>query len=247
MPDSTSLNSMLDKAARDELAVRNLDLIARVVGRLPIAMPQGVDRDDLLSAGTIGLLNAARTYQPMRGASFRTFAYLAIKSAVLDELRRADPLPRGARSRLKEVEKIESEWRVTAGRPPTPEELAERMSLERDELESLLEASATARLLDAPTNSLDGEESPTFDPEDTNSTDVLEKLSRTEQLARIEDAIASLTPRERQVFVLYHSENLYLKEIGRLLEVTESRVCQILSCAEAKVRARAQRGKSDTE
>lgn len=236
---------MLDKSARDELAVRNLDLIARVVGRLPITTPPGLDRDDLLSAGTIGLLNAARTYQPMRGASFRTFAYLAIKSAVLDELRRHDPLPRGTRARLKEIEKLEAEWRATNGRPPTPDELAERMSLAPGEIESLLEASRASKLLDPPARAEDDDERPAFDPEDETAEEAVEHVSRGEQLALIEEAIASLSQRERQVFVLYHSENLYLKEIGKLLEVTESRVCQILACAEAKVRARAQRRKRD--
>src|SRR5678815_1379786 len=104
MTEAPGINSVLDKTARDDLATRNLDLVHRIVGRLPISVPRGMDRDDLLSAGTIGLLTAARTYQPMRGASFRTFAYLAIKSAILDELRRHDPLPRGARARLHALE-----------------------------------------------------------------------------------------------------------------------------------------------
>ena len=83
MTDLQPPYSILDDAARDDLAVRNLDLVPRVIGKLPIATPAGVDREDLLSAGTMGLLTAARTYQPMRGASFRTFAWLAIKGAVL--------------------------------------------------------------------------------------------------------------------------------------------------------------------
>lgn len=245
MTDSTGLNSMLDKAARDDLAVRNLDLVARVVGRLPISPPPGIDRDDLLSAGTIGLLNAARTYQPMRGASFRTFAYLAIKSAVLDELRRHDPLPRGARARLKDIDRVQSEWRATTGRPPTPDELAERLQISTDEIDHLLEAAQTARVLDrtGPATTLDGEEPAPFDPEDPSSNEPSDDVSRAEQLSRIEEALGTLSQRERQVFVLYHSENLYLKEIGLLLGVTESRVCQILACAESKVRARACRPK----
>jgi RNA polymerase sigma factor FliA len=239
MTDPVGIHSVLDQAARDDLAVRNLDLVARVVGRLPITPPPGVDRNDLLSAGTIGLLNAARTYQPMRGASFRTFAYLTIKSAILDELRRHDPLPRGMRTKLKDLERHQNDARATLGRLPTPDELAASMHLETEDIESLLQLAKESRLLRLDEDAADDSDGGThFDPADPSANEPSEDVARAEQLAQIEEAIRGLAPRERQVFVLYYSENLYLKEIGVLLGVTESRVCQILACAESKIRAR---------
>ncbi len=240
MTESAGINSVLDKAARDDLAVRNIDLVARVVGRMPITHPAGLDRDDLLSAGTLGLLTAARTYQPMRGASFRTFAYLAIKSAVLDEMRRHDPLPRGARGRLRDLERVECESRATVGRLPTPEEIAVALAVPASEVEDLLQLAKEAKLLAAEVRTTDVADDGTaiFDPADPDCAEPGADLSRAEMLAKIEAAIRELSPRERQVFVLYHSENMYLKEIGTVLEVTESRVCQILACAESKIRAK---------
>ncbi len=236
--------SVLDKSARDDLATRNLDLVPRVVGRLPISIPPGIDRDDLLSAGTLGLLNAARTYQPMRGASFRTFAYLAIKSAILDELRRHDPLPRGARARIHELERAETDARATLGRPPTPEELAATLCITTEDVEQLFQLAKESKLLASEARiatRADDDEAPAFDPPDEKGLEPSDDVARREIVARVEEAISQLSPRERQVFVLYHSENLYLKEIGTLLGVTESRVCQILACAENKVRAKVER------
>ncbi len=226
---------LLDDEARDELAVRHLDLVARVVCRLPIAIPQGLDRDDLIGAGTVGLLTAARTYQPMRGASFRTYAYLAIRGAVLDELRRHDPLPRGARARLKELRTFENDFRANQGRLPTPGEIGDRFALAPEDVEELLAQSEAEQLLRAPTQNATGEE---FDAVDAGAPAPDREASNHEELEQVEAAIRDLPERERQVVVLYFAENLFLKDIGALLGVTESRVCQILACAQQKIRAR---------
>lgn len=238
--NTPAIHTLLDSSARDALAVKNLDLVSRVVGRLPISLPHGIDRDDLLSAGTVGLLNAARTYQPMRGASFRTFAYLAIKAAVLDELRRHDPLPRGARARIRELERVESEARSTLGRVPTPDEIAQALSLDTEGAEELIELAKEARFLVREQSIVD-EDGRSFEAADESASEPGDDAAKRELLAKIEDAICDLSQRERQVFVLYHSENLYLKEIGALLDVTESRVSQILACAERKIRSRVER------
>lgn len=226
--------AILDDAARDELAVKHLDLVPRVVGRLPYAPPPGMDHEDLVSVGTIGLLKAARTYQPMRGAAFRTFAYLSIRAAILDELRRQDHLPRGVRSRLKELRRAEEEFRGREGRLPTPQEAAELLATDVAEVAVLLAHAEEDRLLaghGAPQADLD-------EPRDEAGGEPGELAARREELALVERAIQELPKRERQVIVLYHSEGLYLKEIGELLGVTESRICQILACAQRKLRAR---------
>lgn len=222
-------------SASDDLAVKNLDLVGRVISRMPISLPPSLDRDDLISVGTLGLLQAARTYQPLRGAAFRTYAWLAIRAAVLDELRRHDSLPRGVRSRLKSLAALESEYRSREGRLPLPTEIAAGLSISDDESEQLLAWAAEADLLRTAQGAGDDE---IPEPADERAPEPITEAERREQLECVERAIRELVPRERQVFVLYHSEGLYLKEIGELLGVTESRVSQILACAQRKVRSR---------
>jgi RNA polymerase sigma factor for flagellar operon FliA len=228
---------LLDEAAREELVLKHLDLVPKVVGRLPIVIPAGLDRDDLLSVGTIGLLGAARTYQPLRGASFRTYAFLAIRAAVLDELRRHDPLPRGARARFKDLFRLEAEFRSTVGRLPTPHEIGERLGMDGDETEQLLARVEEDQLLRGAKHAAQGaDDAP--EPADPAAAEPDRDAVRNETLQRIEGAIKDLPERERQVVVLYHGEGMYLKEIGALLGVTESRVCQILAVAQQKIRSR---------
>lgn len=229
---------LLDETSRDELAVKHLDLVARVVGRLPITIPAGLDRDDLISVGTLGLLHAARTYQPMRGASFRTFAYMAIRASILDELRRHDPLPRGARARIRQLHSYESEFRAAHGRVPTPQEIAEHLALSPVDAEELLEQAETLRILRADVSTSDDGDEPAFEPADPTPDDPSANAERSDDLQKVEAAIADLNPRERQVVVLYHAEGMFLREIGAVLGVTESRVCQILTCAQRKIKAR---------
>lgn len=231
--------ALLDDAARDELAVKHLDLVGRVVGRLVVRRPATLDRDDLLSVGTIGLLKAARTYEPLRGASFRTYAYMAIRAAVLDELRRHDPLPRGARARLKDLHRLEADYRAHSGRLPTPDEVADGLQLTSAEAEQLFLHAEEDRHLRQPPSG--GEES--FDPVDEAAPQPADDAARQEEVLLVEAAIRELNPRERQVVVLYHSEGLYLKEIGETLGVTESRICQILACAQRKIRVRVESAK----
>ncbi|MBI4880122.1 MAG: sigma-70 family RNA polymerase sigma factor [Planctomycetes bacterium] len=231
-----AIGGILDESSRDALALRHLDLVGRVVGRLPIHIPPEVDREDLVSVGTLGLLKAARTYQPARGASFRTFAFLAIRAAVLDELRRCDPLPRGARARLKQLASLEREFRAAHGRLPTPEEIALELNIGAVQVASLLAQSEEDRLLRSSV-ALDVARQ-SCEPVDATADEPSERAARNEELELVQQAIADLPQRERQVFVLYFSEGLYLKEIGDVLGVTESRVCQILACAQRKIRVR---------
>ncbi len=236
---------ILDEAARNELAVRHLDLVGRVVGRLPIAIPSSLDRDDLLSVGNLGLLTAARTFQPGRGASFRTFAYMAIRAAILDELRRNDPLPRGTRGRLKQLRDVESRYRSHEGRLPLPDEIAKELEISAEDAVVLLNQAETERLLRSESGEVNSGE--LFEPVDPDGAAPSDGAERTEELERVEGAIRALSDRERQVVVLYFSEGLYLKEIGETLGVTESRVSQILTCAQRKIRVKVESRKVKTD
>ncbi len=223
---------------RDKLVEKFLPLVRYVVARLPVTMPATLDRDDFFSVGVIGLIHAATAFDPTRGASFKTFAYTAIRGAILDEIRRHDPVPRNRRDRLRLLERTSKELYAVLQREPTLSELAEAMQSTVDELEGDLHALHTSRLLSLD-DSPGGEDSDaTFAAalaaDDTPSPqDNVIARERLEQLAK---AIAELPETDRHVVVLYFHERLFLKEIGRVLDVTESRVSQILSRAVERLR-----------
>lgn len=227
---------------RDRLVEQYLPLVRYVVARIPVTLPATLDKEEMFSVGIVGLMHAAASYDPTRGASFKTFAYTAIRGAILDEIRRHDPVPRSRRDRLRRIDRALGALRAQLDREPTLEELAERLGMAAAELDEDLLALRTCRVL-----SLDdsvpgpaGEDSGSLlsrcaDP-DTEEPDA--RLLRDERLTQLARAIAELPEAERHVVVLYHYENLYLKEIGAILGVTESRVSQILTRAMARLEQR---------
>jgi RNA polymerase sigma factor for flagellar operon FliA len=219
---------------RDELVERFLPLVRHVAGRLPVAMPAGFDREDLHSAGVLGLLHAATTWDPTVGTSFKTFAYTAIRGAMLDELRRLDPLPRPRRDRLRAMRKAGEELRRTLGRDAAIEEIAARIGADVEDLLVDLEMLRITRVISLdhpPSASGDGPIEPATDRDDPSRD-----AEQRDLLDALTSAIAELPEIDRRVMVLYHHDGLYLKEIGILLGVSESRVCQILARAQGRVR-----------
>lgn len=223
---------------RDRLVEQYLPLVRYVVARLPVTMPATLDRDDFYSVGVIGLIHAANTYDPGRGASFKTFAYTAIRGAILDEVRKHDPVSRNRRDRLRKIERTSSDLRASLDRAPTPDELAQGLGISAEELDQDLQALQTCRILSLDEDSDHGDEvtsrSQTIGCERTPdpSAGVLNR----EDTDRLAKAISELPETDRHVVVLYHYEQLYLKEIGEVLGVTESRVSQILSRALERLR-----------
>ncbi len=225
-------------AERDRLVEQFLPLVRYVVARLPVTMPSSLDRDDFFSCGVVGLMHAASTFDPARGASFKTFAYTAIRGAILDEVRKHDPVPRNRRDRLRRMDRASATLHADLDREPTLAELAAAMGCTEAELDLDLQALHTSRTLSLDENYGGGEErnsmvaqiacADTVDPGDL--ADVRERLER------LTKAIANLPETDRHVVVLYYHEQLYLKEIGTILGVTESRVSQILTRATERLR-----------
>lgn len=218
---------------RDKLVEQYLPLVRHVAARLPLTMPATLNRDDFFSVGVIGLMHAASAYDPSRGASFKTFAYTAIRGAILDEIRKHDPVPRSRRDRLRELDRTGKALQAELGRAPTVEELGERMGVDSNSLDADLLALHTCRVLSLDDTTSAGDESLSLGSSLVNTDaadpgDTVELQEQTEELAK---AISELPESERNVVVLYHFEDLYLKEIGEILGVTESRVSQILSRA----------------
>lgn len=224
-------------AERDRLVEQYLPLVRYVVARLPVTMPGTLDRDDFYSVGVIGLLHAASTFDPGRGASFKTFAYTAIRGAILDEVRKHDPVPRNRRDRLRKMERANTALWAEFDREPTLAELAAAIGCSEADLDDDLQALHTARVLSLDEPRGDDDDG-TFAGQVAVAPDVDPGggADAREQVERLTRAIAELPQPDRHVVVLYYHEQLYLKEIGRILGVTESRVSQILTRATERLR-----------
>lgn len=228
-PAAAALRS---REERDKLIEDYLPLVKYVVARIHVTIPPGLSREDFFSVGVMGLIHAASTYDASRGASFKTFAYTAIRGAILDEVRKHDPVPRGRRERLRKLERASAALHAELGRAPTLEEVAEVLGLEANELDEDLLALHTCRTL-----SLDeGGEHGGFEPAQPGGGSPDGASERREQIERLARALSELPEADRHVVVLYHYEGLYLKEIGDIVGVSESRVSQILSRAHERLR-----------
>ena len=233
----TSAKMLRTPAERDRLVEQYLPLVRYVVARLPVTMPASLDRDDFYSVGVIGLMHAAATYDPARGAAFKTFAYTAIRGAILDEVRRHDPVPRNRRDRLRKMERASSALHAELDREPTLAELAVALSSTEAELDLDLQALHTSRTLSLDEQrGTDDERSALVDQIAGAALDPGDCADDREALQRLTKAIATLPETERHVVVLYYHEQLFLKEIGTILGVTESRVSQILTRATERLR-----------
>jgi len=223
-------------AERDRLVEQYLPLVRHVVARMTVRWPGGTSGDDFFSAGVMGLLHAATTFDPGRGASFKTFAYAAIRGAILDEVRRLDPVPRARRERLRRIDRVADDLRVRLDRAPLLEEIAAELGVSIDEIGDDLVALRTARALSLDDCSGDPDASIADQLGCPNTPRPADAAERREDVERLTKAIGELPEPDRQVLVLYHYENLYLKEVGEVLGVTESRICQILARAHARLR-----------
>lgn len=224
----------LREAERNRLVEEYLPLVRHVIGRLPVSLPAVMDRDDLFAVGVFGLMNAATTFDPTKGAQFKTHAYVNIRGAILDELRKHDVMPRSRRDRIRLLERTNRELEEALDRAPTPDELAKAMGLTVEQVDEVLlnmHATSTLSLSDGEDDGENGSSSLATRIASFAAVDPADAAEMNEMKTRLADAIMELPEAERRVVVLYYAEGLLLKEIGAVLDVTESRVSQIHSRA----------------
>lgn len=211
-----------DQQRRDELIVGHLPLVKHVIGRLLGDLPSSADAENLESAGVLGLVEAASKFDPTRNAQFKTFAYLRIRGAIVDELRRNSPLPQHVLARVALVRKA---YR-TLPHPITVEALAAETGLTLDEVADTLAAERFAK-----TTSWEQAAEPSglepAAPADTPE-DEAERAERASQLA---EAIQALPEKERKAVTMYYQQDMRLKEIASVLGLSVSRVSRLLSKA----------------
>lgn len=227
----------LQRQSADELVKTHAPLVRRIAYHLMGRLPPSVDVGDLIQSGMIGLLEAARNYATDRSASFETYAGIRIRGAMLDELRRTDWTPRSVHRKAREVAEVVRQIEVETGADADDAEVMKRLGLSADEYHQVLADAASSRLLSL-TAPDDGDGSPAMDVADASSLTPAEDIEQVGMRQALIDAITTLPEREQLVMSLYYEQELNLKEIGAVLGVTESRVCQIHGQAIIRLRAR---------
>ncbi|MFN8615315.1 MAG: FliA/WhiG family RNA polymerase sigma factor [Vampirovibrionales bacterium] len=228
-----------NRQLREKLILNYLHLVRYVVSRLPMTLPVSITQDDLVSYGTLGLMEAVERFDLSRGLKFETYAITRIRGAIIDQLRSQDWIPRGVRKRTKLLQEAMVKLQQSLNRPPTEEELATELGVEVPKVRSMLAESNNLMLsLDEHRNSDDESNSLIDTIEDVNSPDPQGELEATELKDRLAKAINALPERERLLIALYYHENMTLREIGQVLSVSESRVCQLHAQAVMRLKNR---------
>jgi RNA polymerase sigma factor for flagellar operon FliA len=219
----------------DALVAQHAPLVKRIAYHLAARLPKNVQPSDLIQAGMIGLIEAARHYDPNQGASFETYAGIRIRGAILDEVRRGDWAPRSVHRRAREMAAAVQRIENAKGGEATDSEIAAALGVSLDEYFGMLQDISGHRVLSFEDVAVDEEVIASLGE---SGLEPSEHMAREELQANLTALIAGLPEREQMVLSLYYKEELNLKEIGEVLGVTESRVCQIHSQALVRLRAR---------
>jgi len=227
-----------DRLLRKQLILEHLPYVKSIVYRIAVHLPSSVEIDDLLSSGVIGLIQAVERYDPTRDNKFTTYATFRIRGAVLSELRSRDFLSRSDRRKIRALENAYAKLENRLGREAKDEEIAQEMELSLEELFNIKKTSAISIISLGEMGYSKEEDSGRLMSylNDTEPEDGL-ALTRIKELqTSLSRAIDELPEREKIVVSLYYWDELTMKEIGKVLDITESRVCQIHSSAVIRLR-----------
>ena len=223
----------VQKQQRDQRILEHIALVKRIAYHLLHRLPASIQVDDLIQAGTIGLIEASKHYDPSQGASFETYAGIRIRGAMLDEVRQGDWAPRSVHRKMRQVSAAIQAIEHATGRDAKDVDVAQKMGISLNDYHDIMRDSAAARIF-----SLDDEDEDhplQLGSDEREPLRVLQDEGFEKALAK---CIAELPAREQLMMSLYYNDELNLKEIGLVLEISESRVCQIHGQALARIRAR---------
>lgn len=225
----------LSYESHDELVSENIGLVKRIAYHLVTRLPSTIELNDLLQTGMIGLLEAASNFDASRGASFDTYAGIRIRGAMLDEVRRHDWTPRSVHQKQRKVAATIRKIEAETGQPAAGPEIAAELGISLEDYHDILRDTAGCRLFsldETMDESSYGREAP------ASKTDTpAQAFGRAQLRKEIAQAIENLPEREQLVMSLYYERDLNLKEIGEILDLSESRVCQIHGQALIRLRA----------
>lgn len=218
-----------DAHAREELIVKCLPLVKSLAQRYSIYTSPCCDVDDLVSTGIIGLLDALEKYDPVAQTSFRTYAKCRIRGAILDEIRNLKWAPRSIQEKIRDLKKVHARLEQDLSRPPTEEELSEALGMELDQFRKMLVQIGPSAIFMSSSKYSEDEEVNSYETfvEDPDAINPIAQIISEETKSILTDTIRSLSEKEAIVISLYYYEEMTMREIGEVLSLTESRVCQI--------------------
>jgi RNA polymerase sigma factor FliA len=229
-------------ALRDKFIRQYMPLVKYVAGKVSVGMPGSVDFDDLVGFGQFGLLDAINKYDPEKNVKFKTYAVTRIRGAIFDEMRQLDWVPRSVRQKSREIEDTITELESRLGRTASDAEIAKEMNLTEEEfLQTVMKVSGTSvlSLNDVWYSGDDSDHMSIGDSiESPSSMNPDVQVEREEIRKVIIQAINELPEKEKMVIVLYYHEDLTFKEIGQVLDVSESRISQLHTKANLRLRAK---------
>lgn len=226
---------------REQLVVKYIPLVKYVVGKMITNLPKNVEYEDLVEYGIIGLLDAVEKFDVNKEITFKTYAVTRVRGSIYDELRSQDWVPRSVRKMVKDVERAYVELETVLKRVPTEEEVAKHLDLPLKKLEELYAKVDLGNMSSLDDVVYDGNDSTTTVAnvvEDKKVVSAQTSLEREELRNALIERLEELNENERLVITLYYYEKLTLKEIGKVLEISESRVSQIHSKAIIKLRSK---------
>ncbi|WP_020612462.1 RNA polymerase sigma factor WhiG [Sediminispirochaeta bajacaliforniensis] len=231
-----------DPKIRDRFIEQYSPLVKYVAGKVAIGMPQNVEFDDLVGFGVFGLFDAIEKFDPEKHVKFKTYAVTRIRGAIYDELRSIDWVPRSVRQKAREIEETIHRLEASLGRAASDKEIADELGISVGDFQKLMLKISGTSVLSLNDVWYTGDENDTVaivdgieSPQSLNPDIIIEK----EEIRRvIVQAISELPEKEKKVLVLYYYEDLTLKEIGKVLDVTESRVSQLHTKAIMRLRSK---------
>ena len=227
---------MYSNVQNDDLLVQqHASLVKRIALHLMARLPANILLDDLYQAGMIGLLEASTKFDQSKGASFETYAGIRIRGSILDEVRRGDWSPRSVHRKGREITKAISIIENRNGKDAKDEEIAREMGVELEEYHHMVSDVSNVKLMGIDDAGLDEENSGIVDKK---RNDPLKEVAQNHFKTSLAEEIDKLPEREKLTMALYYDEEMNLKEIGEILGVSESRVCQIHGQAMSRLRAR---------
>ncbi len=233
-PNPLGLYSQNTRTDAEALVQAHAPLVKKIALHLMARLPDSVQLDDLIQAGMIGLLEAASKYEASQGASFETYAGIRIRGAIVDEIRKGDWVPRSVHRNARRISEAIQNVEAREGRDARDAEVAEELDMDLESYHARLSDANVGRLFSLDDLSERGESVNDQAPGEGPAEDIQQADFKRHLAAEIEN----LPERERLVLALYYQEELNLKEIGAVLEVSESRVSQIHGQAAARLRAR---------
>ncbi len=226
-----------ESGVREDRIIKYAPVVKYIVDRMAMRFPPNISKDELISAGILGLLDALDKFDPEMGIKFQTYAEHRIRGAILDELRKMDWVPRSVRKDIHRIENAVTAVRMRAGRDPEDIEVAKEMNIDIHSYYKVVDRVRGVELLSLDETLPDGS-TPRFTVQASGLPSPFDELEKKDLKRVISQALAQLSPKEQLVISLYYYEELTLKEIAKVLDLTESRISQIHTGAIIKLRAK---------